>query len=214
MEDLSAELDQRLAKRSFGRSQQARILTGSALFGVIVVVLLHEFGHWITGLAVTGLFPDFLFVAVRQKTTEFSTIGGIVTWGGGPFVHLIVVWAAIIFVTGRSRTHPRLFAATGGAVLFTLLVHLVNWAGATFTPPSEWGNDLPKVATFFGSWAQFWMHLLSAAFLVAILIPAYVWLTVTRTTGRQGLYLTPVVLGAIQGGILVVIITFFISITE
>lgn len=215
MDDLAAELDRSLfSKRSFGRSQQARILTGAALFGVIVVVLLHEFGHWLTGLLVTGQAPDYLFVAVRQKTTEFSTFGGILTWGAGPLLNLVAIWVAIIFMTSRSRTYPRLFAATGGAIIFTVIVHMLNWAGATFTSPADWGNDLPRVATFFGSWARFWMHVMSAGFMVAVLLPTYVWITVARTASNQGLYLTPTVLGAVQGGILVVIITFFVALSE
>ncbi len=215
---LTAQIDRELSQRppgkSFGRSQQARILTGSALFGVIVIVLLHEFGHWITGFAVTGRAPDFLFVAVRQKVSDFSTIGGIITWGSGPLLHLAAIWAAIVFVTSRSRSHPRLFAMTGGAILFTLVVHLVNWTGATFTSTDSWGNDLPKVATFFGSLARVWMHLMSIAFATALLLPAYVWMVAARSTGNQALYVTPAVVGAIQGGVLVLIATLFIAFTE
>lgn len=214
VEDLAAELTGQLAPKSFGRSQQARILTGSALFGVIVIVLLHEFGHWLSGFAVTGLAPDYLLVAVRQKTADFSTFDGVVTWGAGPLVHLIALWAIVIFVTSRSRTHPRLFAVAGGAVIFTVVVHLINWIGATFTSPDSWGNDLPRVATFFGSWARMWMHLLSLGFMAAILLPAYVWLTVARTTGIRGLHMTPALLGAIQGGVLVLIATFFVTLSE
>ncbi len=211
LEDLSAELDRHMAGRSLGRSQQARILTGSALFGVIIVVLLHEFGHWITGLLITGQAPDYLFVAVRQKTSEFSTFGGIVTWGGGPLIHLVAIWTAIVFVTSRSRSHPRLFVATGGAIIFTLVIHTMIWAGATFTSTDSWGNDLPKVATFLGSWARLWMHLLSIGYLAAMLVPAYVWFSVARTGRNRGIFVMPAILGAIQGGVLVVIVTFFVS---
>lgn len=209
--DLSAELDRQFSTRSHGRSQQARILTGSALFGVIVIVLLHEFGHWLSGFAVTGMAPDFLLVAVRQKTAEFSTFGGIFTWGAGPMLQAVMIWISVIFVTSRSRSHPRLFAVAGGALAFTLIVHLVNWGGATFTSQDSWGDDLPRVATYFGSWARFWMHLLSAGFMAVILLPAYVWLTVARSNGTKGLYTTPVALGAIQGLVLVLIATFFVS---
>lgn len=214
LEQFTAELNQSLPGRGFGRSQQARILTGAALFGVIVSVLLHEFGHWLSGFAVTGMAPDFLLVAVRQKTAEFSTIGGIVTWGSGPLLHTAALWAIVIFVTSRSRTHPRLFAAAGGALVFALIAHSLNWTGATFTSPDSWGNDLPRVATFFGSWARFWMHMLSLIFMATILLPAYVWLTAARSTNTQSLYITPAVLGAVQGGVLVLIATFFVSLSQ
>lgn len=213
-DDLAAALDQQFSTRSLGRSQQARILTGAALFGVIVIVLLHELGHWITGFAVTGLAPDFLFVAVRQKVADFSTIGGIITWGSGPLLHAVALWFIVIYVTSRSRSHPRLFLMAGGAVIFTVVIHLLNWIGATFTSPDSWGNDLPRVATFFGSWARFWMHVLNAGFMAAILLPAYVWFVVARSTGRQSLYITPAVLGAVQGGVLVVIATFLVALSE
>lgn len=194
--------------------QQARILTGSALFGVIVIVLLHEFGHWIAGFAVTGLAPDFLLVAVRQKVPDFSTAGGIVTWGAGPLVHITILWLFVYYVTSRSRTHPRLFAVTGGAIVFTLIVHLLTWASATFTSVDSWGNDVPRVATFFGSWARFWMHALSAGFMAAVLLAAYVWLVVARSTGRKGLFLYPSLMGAGQGAVLVLIATYFVSLSE
>ena len=197
-----------------GRSEQARILTGAALFGVIASVLLHEFGHWIAGLLVTGQPPQFLFIAVRQPTDQFSTFGGIVTWGAGPLLHVVALWIAYLSVAGKVRRHPRLFAATGGALFFALAVTVVSWLAASFSGPASWQNDIPRVATYFGSLGRIWMHLLSLLTAGAIAVLAYRWVVAARSSGRPGLHVSPALIGAIQGGVLVLIATFLISLAE
>ncbi len=214
VDDQLFDLEQALANATITRDQQARILSGSALFGVIAIVLLHELGHWIAGFTVTGVVPDYLFVAVRQSVTEFSRAGGILTWGAGPLAHIVVLWAIVLFVTGKGRKFPRLFAIAGGAAFFSVVVQLLIWASATFTSPNDWGNDLPRVATFLGSWAQFWMHLLSAVFTLATLGAAYWWWLSAKATGSPRLFVTPAIVGAIQGGVLVVIATFVVSLSQ
>lgn len=190
---------------------QARILTGASLFGVILIVLLHEFGHWISGLAVTGEVPRFYVVAVEQKVADFSTASGIITWGAGPAVHLAVLWGLVLAARRRGRRSPRLVAAAGGALMFTILVHLFIWGAAALTSTDSWGNDLPRVATFLGSKARLWMHVMSAAFILAVLAAGYRWLLTVLATGKPGLHISPTIIGTVEGTVMVLIGTVFVS---
>ena len=197
------------------REKLARILTGAALFGVVAIVLLHELGHWLAGLIITGRVPDFYLVAVRQKIEVFSTAGGIITWGAGPVAQAAVLWAILLLASARGERSPRLLVLTGGALLFTVVTHLAVWAGAAFTSPDSWGNDLPRVATFLGSDSdsaqRFWMHMLNAAYAAAIVTAARRWWKLVRVTDRISLYTSTTVIGAVEGGILVLIVTLFVA---
>ena len=210
----SGKTGQAYSQTELTNDQRARILTGSALFGVIAIVILHEFGHWLAGFVVTGRAPDFLVVAVRQKVTEFSAFGGILTWGAGPVLHLAVLWAVVTFASTKGERYPRVLTAVGAGALFTLAVHIFSWVGATFTEPDSWGNDLPKVATFAGSTARIWMHLLSALFLGATVLLVRRWWVATQATGRPGFYLSPAIVGAFQGGVLVIIASLFVAFSQ
>lgn len=198
--------------REITGEQRARILTGSALFGVLLIVFLHEFGHWATGFLITGRAPDFLFVAVRQKVTEFSTFGGIFTWGAGPVVHITALWILTLFVSRKGERYPRLLSATGAAAVFTIIITLFIWGQATFTSSESWGNDLPKVATFIGSAERVWMHLLSATFMAAAIFALRRWWFTIQATGRPAMYYTPALYGTFQGGVFVLIATLFLAI--
>ena len=191
---------------------QVRILIGSALFGVVLVVLLHEFGHWLAGLAITGRFPDYYIVAVRQKVEHFSTADGIITWGAGPVVQAVVLWGLVLIALAKGQRSPRLLAMAGGAAIFSLVTHLGTWAFATFSSSESWGNDLPRVATLLGSSERSWMHLLNAVFFTTILIAGYRWWKLTRSAERPGLYASSAAIGAFEGGILVLFATLFIAI--
>ncbi len=190
---------------------QARILTGAALFGVVAIVLLHELGHWVTGFAVTGEVPRFLGVAVQQKVADFSTVGGVLTWGMGPFVHVAVLWGLVLASANRGRRSPRLMAIAGGAAIFTVVANLLIWVGASFSQQDTWGNDIPKVATFFSTAPRLWMHLLSALMMIAILGAAVRWWSSVQATGRPGLIISPTLVGAVEGVVVIVIATFFIE---
>ncbi|MDA1296710.1 MAG: hypothetical protein O3B04_01740 [Chloroflexi bacterium] len=195
--------------------KQARILTGAALLGVILIVLLHEFGHWLAGFAVTGTAPDFYVIAVRQKVEQFSAVGGVVTWGAGPTAQVAVLWAMILLASGRGRRSPRLLAMAGGSAIFSAVVYLAVWVFAALSSADSWGNDLPRVATFMGSGTaeRLWMHLLSAVYSAAILAAVYRWWTLVKDTGKPALHGSPAVIGAIEGGILVLIATLFVTLS-
>ena len=191
--------------------QRARILTGSALFGVLFIVLAHEFGHWITGFVITGRPPDFLIVAVRQKQSDFSTLEGILIWGSGPVLHMALLWAAIAFSSAKIERYPRILSAAGGAALISVVIFFITWVGATFTETDTWENDLPKVATFAGSTARIWMHLLSLLIIGATVLAIRRWWAAVKATGRPGFYLSPAGLGAFQGAVFVVIANVFVA---
>lgn len=193
--------------------QRARILTGAALFGVLFIVLAHEFGHWLTGFIVTGRPPDFLVVAVRPKESDFSTIEGILIWGSGPVLHMALLWAAVLFTSAKIERYPRIMSATGAAAMFTVVIFVVTWMGAAFTGTDTWENDLPKVATFAGSTARIWMHLLSFLFIGATVVAIRRWWAAVKSTGRQGFYLSPAGLGAFQGAVFVLIANVFVALS-
>ena len=201
-----------------GPEQQARILTGAAIFGVFAIILLHEFGHWFAGLAVTGRFPDFYIVAVRQKVEQFSTAGGIFTWGAGPVAQAAVIWVVVLLASARGERSPRLLVIAGGAIIFTLVTHIFVWLFAAFSSPDSWGNDLPRVATFLGSGTdstqRLWMHLLNAAYSTAILSAAYRWWKLVRVTSRTSLFASSSAIGAFEGGIVVVVATLFLALSN
>jgi hypothetical protein len=184
------------------REQQARILTGSALLGVLAVVLLHELGHWVAGLIVTGQAPDFYGVAVRQQTTEFSTTEGVVTWLAGPAVQLAAVWALTLLIPASEKYAARLAAAAGAAILFSLALTAVTWALAATSSPSEWQDDLPKVASFFpsNSWAL--MFLLNGAFMAAVIAAGLRWQGIKGRLNSK-LFAGPIAVGTVQGGVVV-----------
>ena len=161
---------------------QARILTGTALFG-----------------------------AVQQKVADFSTVGGVLTWGMGPFVHVAVLWGLVLASANRGRRSPRLMAIAGGAAIFTVVANLLIWVGASFSQQDTWGNDIPKVATFFSTAPRLWMHLLSALMMIAILGAFVRWWSSVQATGRPGLIISPTLVGAVEGVVVIVIATFFIE---
>lgn len=200
-------------KTVMSSDRQARILTSTALFGVLAVILLHEFGHWLTGLIVTGQVPDFYIVAVRQKVESFSTVGGIVTWGSGPVVQLGVVWGMVLLATRQGRFRPRLLTMAGGAAIFSVALQLTTWVFAGISSSESWGNDLPKVATFFGSADRFWMHLLSGLFFTAILFATKRWWKTVRGLEHRSIHTASAFVGALEGGAFIVIATLFVELS-
>jgi hypothetical protein len=176
-------------------------------------VILHEFGHWLTGLVLTGRVPDFYVVAVRQKVEHFSTASGIVTWGAGPVVQLAVVWTLVVLATRRGKYRQRLVAMAGGAVIFAAISQLAIWIIAGFSSTDSWGNDLPKVASLLASGERLWMHLLSAVFFIAILVAARRWWSAVALLERRGMHLTTAAIGAVEGAVFTVVATLFVEIS-
>lgn len=193
------------------RERQARILTGAALLGIIVTVLTHEFGHWVTGFALTGMAPDFYVLAVRQKTDTLSTSEGILIWLAGPVFHMAMLWAMVLLTPFAGRYSTRLVAASGAALIFSIVLVAATWTFAAFSTPADWGDDLPKVASFFSSDQGVWMHLLNATFMTGILAATGYWLWSTRRSGNARVFAGPVAVGVIEGMVALLIGAWLVS---
>jgi hypothetical protein len=183
--------------------QQARILTGAALMGILVTVLLHELGHWAAGFLLTGQAPDFYGVAVRQQTAEFSNAEGVVMWVAGPALQLAAVWGMTLLIPRAGKYASRLAAAAGATVLFTLALTAVTWTVAAASSPSEWHDDLPKAASFFPSnpWAL--MFLLNSAFMAAVVAAGLRWHRTMKSRLNSKQFAGPISVGTIQGAVVV-----------
>ena len=193
------------------REQQARILTGASLMGALLVVLAHELGHWLAGLAVTGMAPDFYVFAVRQKTAAISNAEGVLIWGAGPAAQLAALWALTLIAPLSGRYAARLAAGAGAAIVFSIALTSIAWALAVFSSPEQWQDDLPKVASFFPSapWAVMW--LLNAAFITALAVTWLRWLKMMKNGLNRRMFAGPIAVGAIQGGVIVLVGSIIVS---